>query len=111
MSDWEKPKDEFITELHILRQENGLLRVLNDKNTFIQTILDNLPIGLALNNIDDGQAIFMNKKFEEIYGWKSDELTSIVTFFERVYLDEEYRRVLLERIISDINTGDAEKMN
>jgi hypothetical protein len=111
MSDSEKSKDDLITELHILRQENGLLRVLNDKNTFIQAILDNLPIGLALNNIDDGQATFINKKFEEIYGWKSDELTSVEKFFERVYPDEEYRRLLLERIISDINTGDAEKMH
>jgi len=83
---------------------------LKKKNTFIQTILDNIPIGLALNDIDKGQATYMNKKFEEIYGWTSAELTSIASFFEKIYPDEEYRRRITERIIADINSGDPEKM-
>lgn len=83
---------------------------LKNRNTFIQTILDNLPIGLALNDIDRGQATYMNKKFEEIYGWSSNEITSIASFFEKIYPDEEFRRQLIERIMADINSGDPEKM-
>lgn len=84
---------------------------LEEKNSFIQTILDNLPIGLALNKSDEGQAIYMNKKFEEIYGWSFKELTSIESFFEKIYPDEEYRRQVTERIMTDINSGDPEKMH
>jgi PAS domain S-box-containing protein len=83
---------------------------LKKRNTFIQTILDNLPIGLALNDIDKGQATYMNKKFEEIYGWSSNEITSIESFFEKIYPDEKYRRQITERIMADINSGDFEKM-
>jgi len=93
-------------ELNLKEKNEELKR----KNTFIQTILDNLPIGLALNDIDKGQATYMNKKFEEIYGWTSAELTSIASFFEKIYPDEEYRRRITERIIADINSGDPEKM-
>jgi len=84
---------------------------LKKKNTFIQTILDSLPIGLALNDIDKGQATYMNKKFEEICGWTSAESTSIATFFEKVFPEKEYRQQLLERIKADIDSGDLEKMN
>jgi PAS domain S-box-containing protein len=83
---------------------------LQKKNTFIQTILDNLPIGLALNDTDRGQATYMNKKFEEIYGWASKEITSIASFFEKIYPDDEYRKQIVERIMTDINSGVPEKM-
>jgi PAS domain S-box-containing protein len=84
---------------------------LENRNIFIQTILDHLPIGLALNSINDGHRIYMNKKFEEIYGWTSDEITSIESFFENVYPDKAYREQLIERIMTDINSGDPERMH
>ncbi|HDR50073.1 MAG TPA: PAS domain S-box protein, partial [Mariniphaga anaerophila] len=64
---------------------------LKEKNTFIQTVLDNLPIGIALNKIDEGNAFYMNRRFEEIYGWKASELKDIPSFFEKVYPDKTYR--------------------
>ena len=81
------------------------------RNSFIQTILDNLPIGIALNKIDEGTATYMNKKFEEIYGWSSDEIISIGSFFERVYPDADYRNELIGQIIADIQSGDPERMH
>jgi two-component system CheB/CheR fusion protein len=84
---------------------------LIEKNVLIQTILDNLPIGLALNKTDEGDAIYMNKKFEEIYGWTYKSIVSISTFFEKVYPDKEYRKVILDKIMADIQTGDPEKMH
>jgi PAS domain S-box-containing protein len=84
---------------------------LSERNIFIQTVLDNLPIGLSLNNSDEGAATYMNKKFEEIYGWPASEITSIVSFFEKVYPDADYRQKIIERIMADINSGDKEKMH
>jgi PAS domain S-box-containing protein len=84
---------------------------LVSRNTFIQTILENLPIGVALNEINRGEATYMNKKFQEIYGWSSDEITSVGSFFEKVYPDETYRKTLMEWIMSDIQSGDPTRMH
>ena len=97
-------------------EENGQeLKFRNEellsKNRFIQTILDNLPIGLSLNNIHEGDVTFMNKKFQEIYGWNSDEIKSVDIFFEKIYPDLNYRNKMIDRIMGDIHSGDPEKMH
>ncbi len=81
------------------------------QNDFIQKILDNLPIGVATNSINDGAAGYMNAKFEEIYGWASTEIPSINDFFEKVYPDEEYKKQIKERVMNDIQSGDPSRMH
>lgn len=81
------------------------------RNKFIQTILDNLPLGVSLNKINEGTATYMNKKFQDIYGWDSKEITSISSFFEHVYPDIEYREALTKQILEDIQSGDSERMH
>jgi PAS domain S-box-containing protein len=83
---------------------------LKQRQAFIQTILDNLPIGVALNSINDGTATYINKKFEEVYGWPKDELLDIENFFYKVYPDESYRNELMTRVMNDINSMDASRM-
>ena len=68
-----------------ITNEVEIQETLKKRNLFIQTVLDNLPIGVALNDIDKGTAKYMNKKFEEIYGWPEDDLKNISEFFEKVY--------------------------
>ena len=84
---------------------------LRQRNHFIETILDNLPIGLAVNYIDEGTATYMNRKFQEIYGWQAADLKDIAGFFARVYPDPEYRARLASRITSDIQSGDSTRMH
>ncbi|HET6557838.1 MAG TPA: PAS domain S-box protein, partial [Prolixibacteraceae bacterium] len=93
---------------HNLRLKN---EELLERNTFIQTILDHLPIGLALNTINEGKAIYMNKRFQEIYGWTFNEITSIASFFEKVYPDKEYRELIAKTVMDDINSGDPQRMH
>jgi PAS domain S-box-containing protein len=93
---------------HILKVRN---EELQQKNKFIQTILDNLPIGVALNNTKTGEANYANHRFEEIYGWPINELDSVASFFEKVYPDKSYREQISERILNDINSGDPSKMH
>ncbi len=83
---------------------------LQDQNQFIQTILDNLPIGLAVNYFDKGTAAYMNKQFEAIYGWPAEDLRNIGTFFEMVYPDPEYRQKVQSQVLHDIRSGDPEQM-
>ena len=84
---------------------------LKEKNTFIQKVMDNLPVGISLNSIRSGSALYVNNKFEEIYGWPVEEMKDITGFFEKVYPDKEYREELTARIVEDINSGDSTRMH
>ncbi len=88
---------------------NARKEVLRQK-TFIQTVLDNLPIGVAVNAYDSGKASYMNKKFVETYGWPEEELKDIDRFFYLVYPDKEYREQIRQRVEADIKSGDPERM-
>lgn len=84
---------------------------LEQRNTFIQTALENIPIGVAVNTIDDGKTTFMNKKFSEIYGWPKEILKNVDSFFEKVYPDKEYRSMIKKRVFEDMESGNPERMD
>ncbi len=87
------------------------LEEIKNKNEFIQTVMDSLPIGLALNEIDKGEATYINRKFEEIYGWPAEELKNISEFFKKVYPDQDYREKLQKKVLADIMSGDPNRMH
>lgn len=87
------------------------IKEIEDQNYFIKKVLDNLPIGVALNKTNEGVATYINKKFEEIYGWPAEELKDIKSFFEKVYPDEEYRQQVTTKILKDIQSGKPENMH
>lgn len=84
---------------------------LKQRNDFIESTLENLPIGVAVNLMDSGKATLMNKKFSEIYGWPQEVIKDVETFFESVYPDEAYRQRIVEMIMADINSENPERMN
>ncbi len=80
------------------------------QKVFIQTVLDNLTLGVAINYIDSGKASYMNKKFAEIYGWPAEELVDIPNFFRLVYPDPDFRNQIMNRVLADIESGDPKRM-
>ncbi len=105
-----KPLRMYGTHLNIDKRKLAELELTN-RNMFIQTVLDRLPIGVALNKFDKGDATYMNKKFEEIYGWSFDELKNVPTFFTRVYPDAKYRKKIVKKVMEDINSGIIDRMH
>ncbi|MBD3750788.1 MAG: PAS domain S-box protein [Sphingobacteriales bacterium] len=96
-----------------VKLEESYQNAINDlrsRNQFIQTIVENLPIGIAVNKMSTGEATMVNKSFAAIYGWSDEDLTDIQTFFEKVYPDETYRKEIMERIMADIASGDPRRM-
>lgn len=83
---------------------------LRDKNKFFEAVLASLPIGIAVNAVDSGKATFVNTRFEEIYGWKKEEIASVDVFFEKVYPDPKVRESIRARIMADIGSGDPARM-
>ena len=86
-------------------------RELHQRNEYIESILENIPIGSALTTMKDWDVKYLNKRFEEIYGWDKEILTNNDLFFEKVFPEPEYRKKILDQVMKDMKTGDAEKMN
>ncbi len=95
--DWENKREE-------LNQQ------LQQRSSFIESVLEYVPIGIAVNRIDDGKATLLNKQFSRIYGWAEEEFQDVESFFNKVYPDETYRNEIVSRILSDIHSGDRERM-
>ena len=98
----------------------GVFRNITDRKTaeleimkkqeFIETILENSPIGFAVNKIDDGSIIYVGSKFEEIYGVPRGSLRSVGEFFDIVYTDPVQKELIQERTIRDIMSSDPSRM-
>jgi PAS domain S-box-containing protein len=86
-------------------------KALSERNQFIETALENLPIGIAINTISDGKTQLMNQKFSDVYGWSEKEITDVETFFNKVYPDKKYRDKITKKIIEDLKSKDPAKMN
>lgn len=85
-------------------------RELEEQKQFIETTLDNLPIGVAVHTIDEGKNTLMNRRFSWIYGWPPEEIKDVETFFEKVYPNEEYRQMVKMMVMNDISSGDPARM-
>ncbi len=83
---------------------------LREQNYFIKTAIDNLPVGIAVRNIDTGKFTLMNKNFTQIYGWSQKELRDVDTFFEKVYPDSDYRKKIKDQIYSDLASKNFTRM-
>ncbi|MGC9471989.1 MAG: PAS domain S-box protein [Bacteroidales bacterium] len=97
--------------LHDLTRRKMDQKKLEERNAFIQSILDNLPIGVAVNETQTGKATYMNRMFGQIYGWPKKELTDVERFFELVYPDPEYRAKIMRKVMDDIRSGDPSRMH
>ncbi len=101
----------LVTFINHSQREKQIEKELSKGNVFIERVLDSLPVGLAVNTIDKGNIGYANHKFMEIYGgWSSDNFTDLESFFAHVYPNSEEREKVRQMILSDIATGDPEKM-
>lgn len=97
-------------EKQLASEQAKLAEQLRSRNKFIELILEYLPIGIAVNNIDDGAVTLINSRFTAIYGWTEADLRDVETFFTKVYPDEDYRNQMKARIMADMQSGIRERM-
>lgn len=89
----------------------SLNKTLEERSRFIQTIFEQIPIGIAVNKISDGTTILVNKNFISIYGWPESILNNVDSFFLHVYPDPIQRDLIKNRILKDIESGDPSRMH
>lgn len=84
---------------------------LSKNRAFIMSVIENLPIGLAVNSADPTVSFeYMNSNFAKFYGTTLVELSSPDSFWEVVYEDSSLRKEIKNRVLSDIATGNPDKM-
>lgn len=75
-------------------------RKLKERESFIETVLNNLPIGIAVNSVDpDVNFEYMNDNFPRIYRTTREKLTSSDSFWNVVYEDPEFRESLKRKLL------------
>lgn len=90
--------------------EKIIEKELLSRNEFIESTLTNLPMGIAVNKISSGETTYINPAFSQIYGWPSEVFRDVETFFSKIYPNKEYREFITHQIMSDIQSGDPERM-
>lgn len=81
------------------------------KARFFKLVLDSLPIGIAVNNIQPAVKFkYMNDNFWKFYHVSRESLKGPGSFWDSVYRDPEFREKIKKRVIDDVAKGDPEKM-
>ncbi|MEK6743450.1 MAG: PAS domain S-box protein [Nitrospirota bacterium] len=84
---------------------------LRESEEFIRIVLDNLPIGIAVNSVDPAvQFDFMNENFAGFYRTTREKLAEKDTFWEAAYEDPDFREKIKKRVLEDCASGDPERM-
>jgi ligand-binding sensor protein len=84
---------------------------LRERETFIRTVLDNLPMGIAVNSVDPSVNFeYMNDNFPRFYRTTRQSLTDPDTFWKAVYEDPVFREEIRKRVLDDCSSGDPARM-
>ncbi len=102
----------FITTIVDITVQVRAQQALKDSENYIRTIMDNLPIGIAVNSVDPTVSFtYINDNFAKIYRTSKDALLEGEdAFWRAVYQDFEFRETLRKRVLADCNSGDPERM-
>ncbi|MHB9031123.1 MAG: PAS domain S-box protein, partial [Candidatus Latescibacterota bacterium] len=86
--------------------------LLRESEAFIKAVMDNLPIGIAVNTISpDVNFVYINDNFFNFYRISRDMLNEPDSFWTSVYEDPEFREKMKKRVLDDCASGDPDRMN
>jgi len=89
------------------QSQNALI----ESEAFIKSVMDNLPIGIAVNSVDPTVKFsYVNDNFIRNYRVTKDVLSSPDAFWDMVYRDPAYRESIKKRVIEDCASGKPERM-
>ncbi|MBN1867424.1 cache domain-containing protein [Candidatus Sumerlaeota bacterium] len=75
-----------------------------------RSLVDFLPVGLAVATIEDGKLQYANKRCEEICGWTKETAPDRDAFEQHVFPDPKIRKEIHDRMSADVASGDPERM-
>jgi PAS domain S-box-containing protein len=83
---------------------------LRQRTKLIETIVNNLSLGIAVNEIGTGKYSFINKEFKDIFGLGEDEILDFDKFLGKVIKYPEHRRNLSNKIKTDTKEKKPENL-
>ncbi len=84
---------------------------LRKSESYTKAIMDNLPIGIALNSIKpEVNFSYMNDNFPHFYHTSREQLMKSDSFWDVVYKNPDFRQKLKKRIEDDCASGDHSRM-
>jgi PAS domain S-box-containing protein len=102
-----RQQDDELKYRSLVQSSNVLEQTLRERNEFIETILDNMPIGLSVLTFDDRTIRYMNRKAEEIVGWPLKVINDHDQFWQSAIPDPDYRAEVVGNLDRDLEAGDA----
>lgn len=77
----------------------------------LQLVMESLPIGIAVTSVDPiVEFEYMNSNFVKIYGISNEDLKKTDFFWDAVYEDDQFRKEIKDRVLSDIASNNSKKM-
>lgn len=94
-----------------ISQRKATENALRESDAFIKVIIENLPIGLAVNFVQPARKLaYMNDYFPRYYRTTREALADPDCFWEVVYQEPEFRESLKKRVMDDCASGDPDRM-
>lgn len=85
---------------------------LRRSEAYVTAILDNLPVGVAVNSADPAVTFqYMNDNFTRFYRTTRDKLASPDAFWEAVYEEPALRENIRKRVLDDCASSDPGRMH
>ena len=86
-------------------------KTLKENESFILSVMDHFPIGVAVNSIDPSVDFsYMNDNFPKFYRTTRAALADHGSFWDAVYEDPETREKIKKRVLDDCARGDPAHM-
>jgi len=93
----------------IQREESE--KTLLENEAFIKAVMDNLPMGIAVNSVDPTVNFnYMNDNFPKYYRTTRQKLADPDMFWESVYEDPIFREEIKNKILNDCASDDPKNM-
>ena len=84
---------------------------LRENEAFIKAVLDNLPVGVAVNSVDANVTFnYMNDNFPRFYRTTREKLSNPDAFWNAIYEEPIFREEIKKRVLNDCASGNPEHM-
>lgn len=104
-------EDTVVRVAHDITKRKQVEEELRKNEVFVRTVLDNLPIGIAVNSVNPTVTFdYMNDNFLRFYRTTRDKLATPDAFWNAVYEEPAFREEIKKRVLDDLASGDPERM-
>lgn len=101
---------QLLGQLEDISERKALELAIEEKEAFNRVIMDNLPIGIAVNSVTPNvEFIYMNDRFPSYYRTTREALSQSDAFWDVVYEDEAFREEMKTIVLNDLMNPQLER--